>query len=104
MGASAILGQAIANPVSDRLARVFGVTQLKIDPSFNSGSSLPTARMTLQQQITGTLTFTYTQDLTQTNSQIIRVEWEMSRRFSAVATRDENGIFALDFFYKKQFR
>lgn len=104
MGESAILGQAVANPVANRLSRVFGVSQLKIDPSFNSGSALPTARVTLQQQVTPTLTFTYTQDLTQTNSQIIRVEWAMTPRFSAVATRDENGIFGVDFFYKKQFK
>lgn len=104
MGESAILSQAVANPLSSRLERVFGVSQLKIDPTFNSGSALPTARVTLQQQVTPTLTFTYTQDLTQTNSQIIRVEWALSPRFSAVATRDENGFFGLDFYYKKQFR
>lgn len=103
MGESAILGQA-ANPVANSLSRVFGVSQLKIDPAFYSGSALPTARVTVQQQVSPTLTFTYTQDLTQTNSQIIKVEWELTPRFSAVATRDENGIFGVDFFYKKQFR
>ena len=60
--------------------------------------------MTLQQQVNESITFTYTQDLTQTNSQIIRVEWAMTPRFSAVATRDENGVFGLDLLYKKQFR
>ena len=104
MGESAILSQAVANPIANRLERVFGVTQLKIDPTFTSGSALPQARVTLQQQVTGTITFTYTQDMTQPNSQIIRVEWEMTPRFSAIATRDENGIFGIDFFYKKQFR
>ena len=50
------------------------------------------------------VTFTYTQDLSQSNSELIRVEWAVNSRWSAVATRDENGIFGLDFFYKRQFR
>ncbi len=103
MGESAILSQAVANPLSNRLARVFGVTQLKFDPTFNTGSALPTGRVTIQQQVSPAITFMYTQDLTQTNAQIIRVEWQMTPRFSAVATRDENGIFGVDFFYRKQF-
>ena len=64
---------------------------------------MPTARLTLQQQVTPEITFTYTQDLSQSNSEILRVEWALSPRFSAVALRDENGIFGIDFFYKKKF-
>ncbi len=104
MGQSAILSQAIANPVASRLERVFGITKLKIDPSFTSGSELPQARLTLQQQITRTLTFTYTQDVSQTSAQIIRVEWAINERWSANATRDQYGRFSLDFIFKRQFR
>ena len=104
MGESAIIGQAVASPVASRLQRVFGVSQLKINPTFDPGSSVPTARVTLQQQVTPEITFTYTQDLSQSNSEILRVEWALTPRFSAVAVRDANGIFGIDFFYKKKFR
>jgi translocation and assembly module TamB len=104
MGESAIVGQAIANPVADRLQRVFGVTQLKVSPQFVAGTTLPQARITVQQQVNSTITFTYSQDVSQPNSLLVRVEMQMTPRFSAVATRDENGIFGLDFYYKKQFR
>ena len=50
MGESALVGAAVANPVAGQLQRVFGVSQLKIDPTFVSGSELPQARLTLQQQ------------------------------------------------------
>jgi translocation and assembly module TamB len=83
---------------------VFGVSQLRIDPTFASGSALPAARLTLQQRVANTVTFTYSQDLSQSNSELIRVEWALSPKFSAVATRDENGIFGVDFFYKRQYR
>ncbi len=104
MGESAIVSQAIANPVASRLQRVFGVSQLKIDPTFTSGSELPQARLTLQQQISSNITFTYITNVTQTNSQIIRVEWAVNPQWSAIATREETGRFGIDLFYKKSFR
>jgi len=104
MGASTLLGEAVANPVSGRLQRLFGVSKLKIDPQIVGTSSTPQATMTLQQQITRDLTFTYIQDVTQTNPQILRIEWAVNPQFSAVAQRDVNGIFDLDFFYKKRFK
>jgi translocation and assembly module TamB len=104
MGASAVVSQAVASPLSSRLQRVFGVSQLRIDPTFAGGSALPNARLSLQQRVSNSVTFTYSQDLSQSNSELIRVEWALSPKFSAVATRDENGIFGVDFFYKRQFR
>ena len=104
MGESAIVSQAIANPISGRLQRVFGVNKLKIDPTFTSGSELPQARLTLQQQIASNVTFTYITNLAQANSQIIRVEWAVNEQWSAIATREETGRFGVDFFYKRKFR
>jgi len=104
MGESALVSKAIADPVASRLQRVFGVSQLKIDPAFTSGSDLPQARVTLQQQITSNLTFTYVTALENANTQIIRIEWTFSPRWSAVANRDENGIVSVNFLYKKRFR
>jgi translocation and assembly module TamB len=104
MGESAIVSKAIADPVANRLERVFGVSQLKIDPTFTSGSDLPQARVTLQQQVATNITFTYVTALEDPNTQIVRIEWAFSRQWSAVANRDENGIFSVNFLYKKQFR
>ena len=104
MGESALVSQAIANPISSRLQRVFGVNQLKIDPTFTSGSDLPQARLTLQQQVTNNVTFSYITNLTQANAQTIRIEWAVNEQWSAIATREENGRFGVDFFYKRKFR
>jgi translocation and assembly module TamB len=104
MGASTVLSEAVANPVSGRLQRLFGVSKLKIDPQIVGTSTTPQATLTLQQQITKELTFTYIQDVTQTNPQVLRIEWAVNPQWSAVAQRDANGIFDLDFFYKKRFR
>jgi translocation and assembly module TamB len=104
MGASALLSAAVADPVAGQLQRVFGVTQLKIDPTFTSGSELPQARLTVQQQITPSLTFTYVTNVARSDSQIIRVEWAIDDDWSALATRQENGMVAVDLFYRRRFQ
>jgi translocation and assembly module TamB len=103
MGASAVLGQAVANPVSGRLQRLFGVSKLSINPQITGASNTTAATMTLQQQITKDITFTYIQDVTQSNPQIIRMEWTVNPQWSAIAQRNTYGALDLDFYYKKRF-
>ena len=100
MGESAILGQAVANPLASRVQRVFGLSQFKIDPSVAGNNGQPSARVTLQQKIFNNVTFTYITDVTQTNSEIVRVQWDLTRKFSAVGLRDFNGNVSLVFYYK----
>ena len=104
MGESAVVGQAVAAPLASRLQRVFGVNQLKIDPTFAGNSGIPTARVTLQQQVTSNVTFTYITDVSATNNQIIRVEWAMTPHLSAIGLRDEFGVVGVDFVYKGTLR
>ncbi|HME09125.1 MAG TPA: translocation/assembly module TamB domain-containing protein [Bryobacteraceae bacterium] len=104
IGESAILSQVVASPITDRLSRVFGITQLKIAPAFVTGSVLPQARVTLSQQVARNVNFTYITDVTNSNTQIFQVEWSIGEKWSAVATRDENGLFGIDFYYKRKFK
>jgi translocation and assembly module TamB len=104
MGESAIVGKALADPVSNQLQRVFGVTQLKISPNFSGGSALPAAQLTLQQQISNNLTFTYITGLNTANAETVQVEWTFTPQWSAQALRDYNGIFSVTLTYKRQFR
>jgi len=103
MGASALLGQAIASPVAGRLQRFFGVSNLRIDPTLPGIEYNPQARLTLEQQITPEITFTYITDVTSSNPQVVRVEWSFAKLWSVVALREENGMFGIDFFYKRRF-
>jgi translocation and assembly module TamB len=104
MGESAILSKALADPVAGRLQRVFGVSQLKIDPTFTSGSELPQAQLTLQQRVASNIMFTYVTALNNANAQTIRVEMTLNPQWSAMATRDQNGILSINLLYKRQLR
>jgi translocation and assembly module TamB len=104
-GASTLLGQAIASPVAGRLQRFFGVSSLRIDPTISGGvENNPQARLTLEQQVTRDITFTYITNVTTSNPDVVRVEWSFGRNWSAVALREENGMFGVDFYYKKRFK
>jgi translocation and assembly module TamB len=103
MGASALLGQAISSPVTGRLQRFFGVSRLRIDPTLPGVEYNPQARLTLEQQVTQDITFTYITDVTSTNPQVVSVEWAFAKQWSVVAQRDENGMIGMDIFFKKRF-
>ena len=107
MGAQALLGEAIASPVTGRLQRFFGVTRLKIDPTLTGLTGVennPQARLTVEQQVTPEITFTYITDVTSTNPLVIQVEWSFSKIWSAVLLREENGLVGLNFVYKRRFK
>jgi translocation and assembly module TamB len=104
MGESAIVGAALANPVSGQLQRVFGVTQLKINPTFAGGSQLPSTQFSIQQQISNNLSFTYVTGLNTANAETIQVLWTFTPQWSAQALLDYNGIFSVTLTYKMQLR
>ncbi|MFB3776955.1 MAG: translocation/assembly module TamB domain-containing protein [Bryobacteraceae bacterium] len=104
IGASTLVGQALAAPVANRLQRFFGVSRIKIDPKLTGLGNNPEAQLTLEQQISRDITFTYVTNLAQEQQQLIRVEWNISRQWSILAVREETGLFSVEFQYRKQFR
>ncbi|MFY9728253.1 MAG: translocation/assembly module TamB domain-containing protein [Bryobacteraceae bacterium] len=101
--ASALLGQAISSPVTGRLQRFFGVSRLRIDPTLPGTEFNPQARLTLEQQVTPDITFTYITDVTTSNPQVVSVEWAFAKKWSVVVERDENGLVGMDILFKKRF-
>jgi translocation and assembly module TamB len=104
MGASALLGQAIASPVTGRLQRFFGVSRLRIDPTLPGVENNPQARVTLEQQVTPDITFTYITVINSSNPQVVSVEWDLGKQWSVSALREDNGVFGIDFFVKRRFK
>ncbi len=102
-GANDLLQQALTAQSSGGLQRFFGVSHIKIDPQLTDITTVPQARLTLEQQISKDVTLTYTTNLTRTQEQLVQVEWDLSRKWSVIATRDEYGVFGIDFQYRKRF-
>jgi translocation and assembly module TamB len=102
-GANTVVGQAIS-PVSNRLSKLFGITNIKIDPLVQNITNAPQARLTLEQQVSREITVTYVTNVSQTAEQIFRLEWAFSPQYSLIVLRDDNGEFGIDIQYKKRFK
>ncbi len=103
VGASALVGQAVAAPIAGRLQKFFGVSRIKIDPRLTGVENNPQARLTVEQQVNRDITVTFITNLAGTQQQIVRLEWNFNPQFSMVALRDEDGLFGIDFLYRKRF-
>jgi translocation and assembly module TamB len=104
MGESAVVGQALADPVANQMQRVFGITQFKIDPTFANGQDLPQAQLSLQQQVTSRITLNYSTPMQGGGEEAVSGQYLISRQWSATATRDQFGLFSIKLLYKKQFK
>jgi len=104
-GTSALLGEAIGSPLTGRLQRFFGVSRLKINPLVTGlTTSNAAAQITVEQNISSNLTFTYISDLSRAQAQTIQMEWDFTPNWSGLAVREDNGMFGIDFLYKKQIK
>ena len=74
------------------MQRFFGVSRLKIDPQLTGVTGSPEARLTIEQQVTPDILFTYITDVSSTSTQLFRAEWSFNRCWSAILIRDENGL------------
>jgi translocation and assembly module TamB len=104
MGVSNIIGQALAEPFTGRLQRLFGVSRIQINPRISGLGSNPEAQLTLEQRISRDITLTYVTSLAQEQQRLVRVEWTVSRQWSVLAVREANGLFGIEFQFKKQFK
>ena len=102
--AGGLLGEAVSQQLSNRLQRFFGASRVKIDPTLTGVENLPSARLTLEQQVSRDITLTYITNLNRTQEQIVRIEWDLNQQWSAVAVRNSNGLFGVDFQYRKRFK
>lgn len=103
-GGSSFLGYALTAPVSSRLQRFFGVSRIKIDPQLTGIENTPETHVTIEQQVSREITLTYVTNLARTQQQIVRMEWNFHPEWSVYAVRDSNGVFGMDFVYRRRFK
>jgi translocation and assembly module TamB len=94
-----ILSQALNSTVSNRLQRLFGASNIKIDPQGLTTETNPISngpQITIQQEFANHITLLYSTNVSQTSEQIIQGEYYVNRNLSAVGTRDQNGVVSFD--------
>ncbi len=101
---SLVLGAAVSAGITGRVQRFFGISRVRIDPQLTGLDNVPQARLSLEQQVSRDVTLTYITNLNRTQQQIVRLDWDISKAWSVVAVRDENGLFGVDLFFRKRLK
>lgn len=103
LGAESLIASQISSQVTSRVEKIAGISRLSIDPVLAGDSSgqNPGARVTIQQRVTGNIFVTFSTDVTQTQNQVIELQYNVSPKVTLSGTRDQNGGFGFDTRIKK---
>ena len=99
---SVVAGQ-LAGQVSSRVGKLVGISALTIDPQIGGNQSNPGARLAIQQRVTKNLFFTFATDVTSAQGQVVQVEYQVTRKYSLSAVRNQNGGYSLQAKIRKRF-
>ena len=94
-----ILNQALNDTASSRFQRLFGASNIKIDPQGLTTETSPLGRgpqVSIEQQFANNLALTYSTNVSQSSQQIIQGEYYVKGNLSVVGTRDQNGVVSFD--------
>ena len=99
---SMVASQA-ASELSGSVQKLAGISSLQIDPTLGSNSQNPSARVAIQQRVTKNLLFTFSTDVSQPGSEIVQGEYQINKRWSVSASRDQLGGVSVDGKYHTKF-
>jgi translocation and assembly module TamB len=103
LGANQVIASGLAGQVSGQIGKLAGISSLQIDPLIGGYNQNPGARLSIQQRVTKNFFFTYSVDVRQTQDQIVQGEYQLTRRWSVSAIRDEFGNIGVDAKYRKTY-
>ena len=105
-GASTVLAKGLSeaeSAIGSNISGLTGISGLQIDPMISGNNANPTARVGIQKRVTKNFTFTFSTDVTQPQNETVQGEYQLNKRSSVSATRDETGGFAFDGRYHTSF-
>jgi translocation and assembly module TamB len=94
-----ILNQALDTTVSNRLQRLFGASNIRIDPQGLVTETNPVSngpQITIEQEFANNISLTYSTNVSQSSEQIIQGEYYINRNLSIVGQRDQNDVVSFD--------
>jgi translocation and assembly module TamB len=95
-GADSILASGVASGLGSGVQKLAGISSLQIDPLIGGNNTNPSARIALQQRVTKNFVFTFSTDVTQPQGEVVQGDYELSKRWSVSAERDEYGGFTAE--------
>jgi translocation and assembly module TamB len=103
MGAESVLAQGVSSQAAGKLENLTGISQLTIDPLATNTQGDPGAQVAIQQRVTGSLLFTFSTNVTSTQSQAAELQYDLNKDVSVTVLRDQNGGYGLDLRWHRVF-
>ena len=97
-----LAGQA-AEAVGSRVGKLFGLDRVQVDPLTESSGSLSSARVTVAKRLSERLVATYSYDPTDSEEQLVQIDWQVTPDVAAILTQNGDGSYAIDFKWHKSF-
>ena len=98
-----IIASQAASQVSGGVQRLAGLSSLQIDPMIGGSGQNPGAQIAIQQRVTKNLLFTFSTDVSQPGSEMVQGEYQINKRWSVSAARDQLGGVSVDGRYHTRF-
>jgi translocation and assembly module TamB len=98
-----IIASQAASQVSGGVQKLAGLSSLQIDPTIGGNGQNPGAQIAIQQRVTKNLLFTFSTDVSQPGSEMVQGEYQISKRWSVSAARDQLGGVSVDGRYHTRF-
>jgi TamB, inner membrane protein subunit of TAM complex len=103
MGAESVLASGVSSQAAGKLENVTGLSQITLDPLATNSQGNPGAQVAIQERVTGSILFTFSTDVTSTQYSSAEVQYQLNKKLSVSALRDQNGGYGLDLRYHKVF-
>jgi hypothetical protein len=97
-----IAGQ-LSGQVSSRLQKFTGISSLTIDPQIGGNQGNAASQLAIQQRVTKNLLFTFATDVTNSQGELVQVQYQVTKRYALSATRDQTGGYRVEIKAHKTF-
>jgi translocation and assembly module TamB len=98
-----IIASQAASQVSGGVQKLAGLSSLQIDPTIGGNGQNPGAQIAIQQRVTKNLLVTFSTDVSQPGSEMVQGEYQINKRWSVSAARDQLGGVSVDGRYHTRF-
>ena len=94
--ALALIASQAGEELTDEARRALHLSTLRIDPGLIASESDPGARLTVGQDVTRKLSLMYSMNLTNGGDQIWSAEYELARRLTTQATKQQDNSYRFE--------
>lgn len=91
-----IIASQAASQVSGGVQKLAGLSSLQIDPTIGGNGQNPGAQIAIQQRVTKNLLVTFSTDVSQPGGEMVQGEYQINKRWSVSAARDQLGGVSVD--------